>query len=165
MLGLAVIWGSSFLFIKVGVSELPPLYVALGRVASGAAVLLAVVLITRDRLPSTARVWAHNAVVGVVGVAAPFTLFGYGEQRIPSLLAGIWNSTTPLVVLPMAVVVFRIERMTVRRVVGLGLGFVGALVILGVWQGVGPTSLAGQLMCLAAACCYGISIPYTRKFL
>jgi drug/metabolite transporter (DMT)-like permease len=165
MLGLAVIWGSSFLFIKVGVSELPPLYVALGRVASGAAALLAVVLIRRDRLPSGLRGWAHNSVVAVVGIAAPFTLFAYGEQRIPSVLAGLWNSTTPLVVLPMAVWVFRTESMSLRRVIGLVLGFAGALTILGIWQGAGHTSLAGQLMCLAAACCYGISIPYTRRFL
>ena len=48
---------------------------------------------------------------------------------------------------------------------GLVLGFAGALMILGVWQGVGGASLAGQLMCLAAAACYGVAIPYTRKFI
>jgi drug/metabolite transporter (DMT)-like permease len=161
---LSAIWGSSFLFIKVGVSELPALFVALGRVAGGALALLVVVVVTRDRLPRGLRAWGHHAVVAVVGVAAPFSLFAFGEQRVSSVLAGIWNSVTPLVVLPLAVLVFRTEKMTARRLIGLGLGFVGALVILGLWQGVGGTSLAGQLMCLAAASCYGVSIPYVRKY-
>jgi drug/metabolite transporter (DMT)-like permease len=100
-----------------------------------------------------------------VGVALPFTLFGFGEQRISSVLAGIWNSVTPLIALPMAVLVFHTEKMTPRRVLGLVLGFVGAATILGVWQGVGGSSLAGQLMCLTAAACYGVAIPYTRRYI
>jgi drug/metabolite transporter (DMT)-like permease len=165
MATLAAIWGSSFLFIKVGVTELHPLFVALGRVLGGAIALVVVVLLTRDQLPRDPRFWGHNAVVAVVGVALPFTLFGFGEQRISSVLAGIWNSVTPLIALPMAVLVFRTEKMTSRRVLGLVLGFVGAATILGVWQGVGGSSLAGQLMCLTAAACYGVAIPYTRRYI
>ena len=165
MATLAAIWGSSFLFIKVGVTELHPLFVALGRVLGGAIALVAVLLLTRDRLPRDPRFWGHNAVVAVLGVALPFALFGFGEQRISSVLAGIWNSVTPLIALPMAVLVFRTEKMTHRRVLGLILGFVGAATILGVWQGIGGSSLAGQLMCLTAAACYGVAIPYTRRFL
>ena len=165
MLVLSAIWGSSFLFIKVGVSELHPLYVALGRVSSGVIALLLILVVTQSGLPRDLRVWGHNAVVAIVGVAVPFTLFGYGEQRVSSILAGIWNSITPLVVLPLAVIAFRTERMSVRRLVGLLLGLLGALMILGIWQGVGGSSFTGQLLCLAAASCYGFAIPYTRKFL
>ena len=128
--------GLGFLFIKVGVSELHPLYVAMGRVASGALVLLLILLATGGRLPRGGT-WGHNAVIAVIGVVIPFTLFGYGEQRISSILAGIWNSVTPLVVLPLAVIAFRTEKMSGRRLVGLLLGLIGALIILGVWQGVG----------------------------
>jgi drug/metabolite transporter (DMT)-like permease len=161
---LGVIWGSSFLFIKVGIRELHPLYVTLGRVALGALTLFAVLLVMRDRLPRDPRLWAHLSVLGLVGVAVPFTLFGFGEQRIPSLLAGIWNATTPLIALPVAALVFRTERLTVRRVAGIALGFAGVLVVLGVWQGVGGAALAGQLMCFGAAVCYGIAIPYQKRF-
>jgi drug/metabolite transporter (DMT)-like permease len=161
---LGAIWGSSFLFIKVGVGELHPVYVTLARVALGAATLLVFLLLMRDRLPRDPRLWAHLAVLGTVGVAIPFTLFGYGEQRIPSLLAGIWNATTPLVALPLAALLFRTERFTLRRVVGIGLGFVGVLVVLGVWQGVGGAALTGQLMCFGAAACYGFAIPYMKRF-
>jgi len=163
-LALAVIWGSSFLFIKVGVAELHPLYVTLGRVAIGGLTLLSALAVTRTPLPRDLRLWAHLTVVGTFGVALPFTLFAYGEERISSTLAGIWNATTPLVVLPLAVLVFRTEPMTRRRVVGLVLGFLGVLVILGVWQGVGGGALTGQLMCLGAAACYGVAIPYFKRF-
>ncbi|WP_200210132.1 DMT family transporter [Micromonospora coerulea] len=164
-LALAAIWGSSFLFIKVGIEELHPLHLTLYRVATGALTLLVVLAALRDRLPREPRVWAHLFVVGAFGVAVPFTLFGFGEQRIESMLAGIWNATTPLIVLPLAVLVFRTERLTTRRAVGLGLGFLGVLVVLGVWEGVGGAHFTGQLMCLGAAACYGVAIPYQKKFI
>jgi drug/metabolite transporter (DMT)-like permease len=163
-IALSAIWGTSFLFIKVGVRELHPVYVTLARVGLGALTMLVLLLIMRDRLPRSPRVWAHLAVVGTVGVAIPFTLFGYGEQRIPSLLAGIWNATTPLVALPLAALLFRTERFTARKAAGIALGFLGVLVVLGVWQGVGGAALTGQLMCFGAAACYGFVIPYTKRF-
>src|SRR5690606_8106402 len=161
---LAAIWGASFLFIKVGVRELHPVYVALGRVGTGAVTLMILLVLLRDRLPREPRLWAHLAVLGAVGVAMPFTLFGYGEMRLPSLLAGIWNATTPLVALPLAALLFRTERLTARRVSGILLGFDGVLVVLGVWQGVSGAALTGQLMCFAAASCYGVAIPYQKRF-
>lgn len=162
---LAAIWGSSFLFIKVGIRELHPAYVALGRVVTGAVTLMVLLLVLRDRLPRHPRLWVHLVVLGAVGVAIPFTLFGYGELRVPSLLAGIWNATTPLVALPLAALLFRTERLTGRKVSGILLGFAGVLVVLGVWQGVGGAALTGQLMCFAAASCYGIAIPYQKRFI
>ena len=164
-LALAVIWGSSFLFIKVGLRELHPMQVALGRIALGAVTLLVVLAITRVRLPRDIRVWAHLAVVGLFGAALPFTLFSYGEQHVSSVLAGIWNATVPLVALPMAVLVFRSEQLSRRRAIGLGLGFVGVLTILGVWRGAGDSDLLGQLMCFGAALSYGLAIPYQKRFL
>jgi drug/metabolite transporter (DMT)-like permease len=163
-LALAAIWGASFLFIKVGVRELHPLYLTLFRVGSGALTLLVVLAVGRNRLPRDPRLWGHLTVVAAIGVALPFTLFGFGEQRVSSVLAGIWNATTPLIALPVAVLVFRTERMNTRRAVGIGLGFVGVLTVLGVWQGVGGAHLTGQLMCFGAAACYGLAIPYQKKF-
>jgi drug/metabolite transporter (DMT)-like permease len=160
---LAAIWGSSFLFIKVGVRELHPVYLALVRSAAGAATLVAVLLITRIRLPRDARLWGHLAIIALVGNVIPFTLFGYGEQRISSILAGIWNGTTPLMVLVVAMVVLPEERPTRARIAGLLLGFAGVLVLLGVWRGVGGAELVGQLLCAAAAAGYGLAIPYSRR--
>lgn len=161
----AAIWGCSFLFIGVGVRELHPLYVTVGRVAFGAVTLLVILAIRREPLPRSLTTWAHLAAIGFIGAAIPFTLFGYGEQRIPSLLAGIWNGTTPLVVLPVAVLIFHTERFTRNQALGLALGFTGTLVILGAWRGTDGADLAGQLMCFGAAVCYGVAIPYQARFL
>ena len=68
-----------------------------------------------------------------------------------SVLAGIRNAATPLVALPLAVLVFRTERMSRARAAGLAVGFLGVLVVLGVWRGVGGSELTGQLMCFGAA--------------
>lgn len=165
MLVLAAIWGCSFLFISIGVRELHPAYLALGRVLAGALVLLIILLIKRESLPRSPRIWAHNFVAGAVGSALPWTLFGYGEQRVPSLLAGIWNGITPLVVLPVAVLVFRTEKFTVQRVVGLTIGFLGMMVVLGAWQLHGGADLVGQLFCMGAALSYGVAIPYQKRFI
>jgi drug/metabolite transporter (DMT)-like permease len=165
MLLLAAIWGCSFLFISIGVRELHPAYLALGRVVAGALVLLIILAIKRESLPREPRIWAHTFVLGAIGSALPWTLFGYGEQRVPSLLAGIWNGVTPLVVLPIAVLVFRTEKFTLQRAIGLLLGFVGMLVVLGAWQLHGGSDLTGQLLCLAAACSYGVAIPYQKRFI
>ena len=161
-IALAAIWGTSFLFIKVGVRELHPLWLTFARVAAGAVTLLVIVALTRDRLPRDRRLWGHLVVVAALGVTLPFTLFGYGEQRVSSVLAGIWNAATPLVALPLAALVFRTELFTRRRAAGIMIGFAGVLVVLGVWRGVGGT---GQLLCLGAAMCYSVAIPYQKKFI
>ncbi|MBB5871165.1 drug/metabolite transporter (DMT)-like permease [Allocatelliglobosispora scoriae] len=161
----AVIWGASFVFIKIAVDGgLHPTYVAAGRVVAGALALVLILLVTRDRLPRDPRLWAHMIVPGVVGTVIPFTLFSYGEQRIPSVVAGIWNATTALWVLPIAVLIYRTETFSARKAIGLGVGFVGVATVLGFWHIQGDASLTGQAMCAAAAICYGFSIPYLKRF-
>jgi len=165
MLTLAAIWGCSFLFISVGVRELPPLYLALGRVVAGSVVLLAILVVKRESLPRDPRLWAHSFVLGAIGSAIPWTLFGYGEERIPSLLAGIWNGITPLIVLPIAVLIFRTETFSLQRGLGLVIGFLGMLVVLGAWHVQGGADLTGQALCMLAAVFYGLAIPYQKRFI
>ncbi len=159
----AVIWGSSFIFIKIGVSKLHPTWVAAGRLTVGALTLLAILLITRERLPRDRRLWAHMLVPGIVGSAIPFALFAYGEERVSSIVAGIWNATAALWVLPFAVLVYRIERFNARGAIGLALGFAGVLTVLGFWEAE-ASNIIGQLMCGVAALCYGVAIPYLKRF-
>lgn len=165
MVALAAIWGCSFLFISVGVRELPPLYLALGRVIAGSVVLLAILVMKREALPRDPRMWAHSFVAGAIGSAIPWTLFGYGEERIPSLLAGIWNGITPLIVLPIAVLIFRTEVFSAQRGLGLLIGFTGMLVVLGAWRVDSGADLVGQGLCMLAAVFYGLAIPYQKRFL
>lgn len=162
---LAAIWGSSFLFIKVGLRAFVPLHVALGRMLFGTAVLLAFLALRREPLPRGRRVWGHLLFAGLFGNALPFFLFAWGETKVSSVLAGIWNGTTPLLTMIVAFSILPDERPDRDKVVGLTVGFTGVLLIVGPWQGVGGGALLGNLACLAAAACYGVSFPYMRKYL
>jgi drug/metabolite transporter (DMT)-like permease len=165
LVSLGGIWGCSFLFIAVGVRELHPIYVSLGRVVIGATVLVVILVVRGQAMPRSLRLWGHCFVLGAVGAAVPFTLFGYGGLRIPSLLAGIWDCTTALITLPLAILVFRTERFSAYRVIGLLVGFIGMLVVLGAWRIEAGADLVGQLFCLGAAACYAIAISYQRRYL
>jgi drug/metabolite transporter (DMT)-like permease len=162
---LALFWGSTFLFIKIGDEALVPLQVSLGRLLVGTATLAAILAAQRARLPRSTRAWGQLAIAAILLNVAPFTLFAYGEQHVSSVLAGIWNATVPLFTLPIAVVWIADEHATPRRLAGLAIGFFGVLAVLGVWNGVGGASLKGNLLCLGAAASYGLGFPYTRRYL
>ena len=161
---LSSIWGSSFLFIKVGVRDLAPLQVAFARCALGALALLAMLVVRRDRLPRGRRVWLHLFLIATLFNSVPFALFAFGETKVSSIVAGISNSTTPLWVMLVSLAILPGERPTRRRVLGLWVGFAGVLVVLGPWRDLGG-ELAGYAACLAAAACYGLAYPYTRRVL
>jgi drug/metabolite transporter (DMT)-like permease len=161
-LAAAVMWGTSFLFIKVAVAELPPVYVALGRILFGALTLLLLVAALRLRVPRDRRLWGHLALLGLITNTIPFTLFAYAEERVSSVLAGIWNGAAPLTTLAVTMVALPSERPTRQRLAGLLIGFAGVLVVLGVREGVGGASLTGQLMLFGAVACYGVGFNYTR---
>ncbi|WP_310728501.1 DMT family transporter [Streptomyces sp. N2A] len=162
---LSLIWGFSFLFIKVGTQAFAPLQVTLGRVTFGALVLLTILMIKRERLPRSARTWGHLAVAAFFLNVLPFSLFAYSELTIPSTLAGICNATSPLWGMALSVVALSEDRPTRRRVTGLGIGFLGVLTVLGAWQGFAGTDLTGTAMALGASLCYPIGWIYVRRTL
>jgi drug/metabolite transporter (DMT)-like permease len=161
---LAAIWGNSFFFIKVAVGSLHPLQVSFGRMVIGAAVLLLALAVARQQLPRDPRLWGHFFIASVVLTTLPFTLFAYGEQYVSSVVASIWNATTPLCTLAFTLML-RSERATANRVAGLGLGFAGVMVVLGVWQPMDGGQLGGSLACFGAAVCYGIGGAYMGRFI
>jgi len=134
---LAAIWGSSFLFIKVGDEALAPLQVTLGRLVYGSLTLLLILAVRRERLPRAPRVWDHPAIVAFLLNALSFTLFAYGELHTTSVLAGILSATTPLFAFPVALVLLREERPDAARTVGLAIGFLKVLIVVGAWHGFG----------------------------
>jgi drug/metabolite transporter (DMT)-like permease len=164
-LALGVIWGCSFLFIKLGLQSLSPFQVAFGRVLIGAITLQLVARATGTRLPRGRRAWGHLAVVGLLFCSIPFTLFAYGETQVSSILAGIINATTPLMTLLVALAAFPEQRPPRDRIAGLGVGFAGVLIVVGAWNGLGGGELLGVLACLGATLCYGIAWLYTRRHL
>jgi drug/metabolite transporter (DMT)-like permease len=163
---LALIWGASFMFIKVELDAgIAPLHVALLRCVFGAAALLATLAFTRDRLPRDRRLYLHLLVLAALMNAVPFVLFAYGETEVSSLLAGIFNSLTPLMTLLFSLVVLPEEPPTPERIAGIAVGFAGVLVVLAPWRGIGGGSLLGALACIGAATCYGLAFPYLRRHL
>ena len=161
---LAAIWGNSFFFIKVAVGSLHPLQISFGRMAIASVTLLVVLFATGRRLPTDPKLWGHFAVASVVLTTLPFTLFGYGEQHVSSVVAAIWNATTPLCTL-LSALLLRSEKATAARVTGLGVGFAGVMVVLGVWEPISGGELTGSLACMAAAACYGVGGAYLGRFI
>jgi drug/metabolite transporter (DMT)-like permease len=166
LLLLALVWGASFMFIKVELEAgIAPLHIALLRCAFGAAALLVMLAFTRDRLPRDRRLYLHLLVLAALMNAVPFVLFAYGETEVSSLLAGIFNSLTPLMTLLFSLVVLPDEPPTPERIAGIAVGFAGVLVVLAPWEGIGGGSLLGALACIGAATCYGLAFPYLRRHL
>ncbi|MEU3726280.1 DMT family transporter [Streptomyces sp. NPDC031705] len=162
---LSVVWGFSFLLIKVGTEAFAPFQVALGRVFFGALALLAVLLVRREPLPRGRRTWGHLTVAALLLNTAPFSLFAYAEQSIPSSLAGICNATSPLWGMALSLVALSEDRPTRRRFAGLGIGFLGVLTVLGAWQGFAGIDAKGTALALLASLCYPIGWIYVRRTL
>lgn len=162
---LALIWGFSFLLIKVGTDGYAPFQVTFGRLLFGTLVLAAAMAVKRERLPRGARTWGHLTMAALLLNALPFSLFAYAELTIPSTLAGICNATSPLWGMALSVVALSEDRPTRVRVAGLGIGFLGVLTVLGAWQGFHGLDAKGTAMALLASLSYPIGWIYVRRTL
>lgn len=167
-LALSLVWGASFLFIKVGLQGLSPAQVVLGRILLGAVALAVIMTVTRRRWPRELRVWGHMLVVGIFFCAVPFTLFAWAEQYVPSSLASIYNAATPIMTLLLTPLILRSERLGPARTAGLVIGILGVVVLTGPWQLIGSNDLRStipaQLACLGATASYGFAGLYLRRF-
>lgn len=161
---LALTWGASFLFLAIALEGLSPGQVVLGRLAAGAIVLVGVCLWSRQPLLRDRVVWGHLAVVSVLLCVAPFLLFAWAQQSISSGLASIYNATTPLMTMLVALAALREERPTRNRLLGLLTGFAGVLLVLAPWRGLGGGDGLAQAACLLATGCYGAAFVYLRRY-
>jgi drug/metabolite transporter (DMT)-like permease len=160
---LALLWGSSFLFIKVSLDGLSPIQIVLVRMCTGALVLGLFVAVAGEALPRRPAVWAHVAVAAIVANLIPYFLFAWGEQRVDSAVAGTLNATTPLFTMALALT-SRTEPLRTHHATGLTVGFLGALLIIAPWGETGG-SARGALACLAAAISYAVSYVYMHRYL
>lgn len=164
-IALGIVWGCSFIFIKLGLEFLTPFGVAFGRCALGALALLVYLKIKGLSLLRDRKMIGHLWVVALLLNVIPGILFAWAETEVTSILAGIINAVTPLMTLIAIIVVSRNEKPTTPQVVGLLLGFLGVLIVLGAWKGLGDNPLWAILILLAAVTCYGFSFPYSRRFI
>ena len=161
---LTIVWGMSFYFIKISGSNLSPLQIAFGRVALGALTVLIILLIIKQKLPNTRKAWVRANIAGFLQHTAPFTLIAYGETQITSVLAGITNAATPLWTALFSMAFIPKDRISRNENLGVLTGFVGVLVLIGIWEGnSGENDLLGILAVVVATACYGGVVIYTRS--
>lgn len=156
---LALLWGSSFFWIKLALTGFSPGQIAVGRIVLGAIVLMVLCYSGGQRLPRDAKTWGHLVVAALFGNAVPFFLFGFGEETVDSGIAGVLNATTPLWALLIGVVLRHERKLFSLRMLGLVLGFAGTLLIFAPWQAHGMGSW-GALAILAAAASYAVAYTY-----
>jgi drug/metabolite transporter (DMT)-like permease len=163
-LSLGFLWGSSYLWIKIGLGSLPPLTLIAGRLVLGALFLAAVVALARQELPRGPMPYLHLVVMGVVNIVIPFILITVGEQTIDSALASILNSTVPLAVIVIAPLFLPDERITAARVAGLAIGFAGVVLLVAPdLVNLGDSDLSGELMMLGSSLSYAVGNVYARR--
>ena len=163
-LALGCVWGCSFIFIKLGLEFLTPFGVAFGRCALGALTLVLFARIKGAPMISDKKLLLHLWVVAMLLNVIPGVLFALAQTEVTSVLAGIINAVTPLMTLIAILIVHREEKPKSFQFVGIIIGFTGVLIVLGAWRGLGDNPLWAILVLLAAVSCYGISFPYTRKY-
>jgi drug/metabolite transporter (DMT)-like permease len=164
---LGLVWGSSFLWIKIAVGYMGPLTVAALRQLIGLLGLLLVMAIQRQSFPRGRQTLLAYLVLGILQSAVPFALIAWGETRIDSGLAAILNGTMPLFTILIAHVWLRDDRITPARLAGLVIGFGGVVVLAS--RSLGPSELQGtvwgQLAVLAATLSYAVASTFSRRHL
>jgi drug/metabolite transporter (DMT)-like permease len=164
--GMGLVWGASFLFMKIALEGVSFYQVAWSRLVLGGLTLGLIVLLTRQRLPRERAVYLHFLVIAMTNCVIPHLAFAWAEQYVSSGLASIYNAVTPITTALMVTLAFHVEKLNRGQVLGIGIGIAGVIVIIAPWQHAAFTGdLAGQLACLLAATCYGFSFGYTRRFL
>jgi drug/metabolite transporter (DMT)-like permease len=166
---LVALWGSNFMFVKIGVATVPPATLVAARLVIGAAILVAVVRAMGHIFPPLGRAWVPYVVLAVVGNSLPFWLITTGQQSLDSALAGILMAIMPLTTLVLAHFFVAGERMTRNRLAGFLLGFAGIVVLMGpaALSGLGgaPVAILAQLCVLAGALCYATQSVLVRMML
>jgi drug/metabolite transporter (DMT)-like permease len=155
LLILASIWGASYLLIKIGLRDLSPAMVAFVRIALAAAVLMPIAAAQGALRGLRGRVGVI-VLVGAVQVAGPFWLIPIGEQHIASALAGILVATTPIFTALLAIRVDHEERSEGLRLVGVGIGLAGVVLLFGLDLGGSSAAVLGGLAVVLAGVGYSI---------
>lgn len=161
---LSLAWGSSYLFIRVGVEHLSPLALVALRVVIGAVALALFASVRQQNMQVSGRQLLALLTIATTNTTIPFLLITWGEETVPSGLASVLNSTVPIFSVLIAGAVLRDEPITLFRLGGVAIGFGGVLLLLSRdlshWSG-----LAGQGAIVLASLCYAVSAVFTRRTL
>ncbi len=163
-LALGFFWGSSYLFIKIGVDNgLQPFTLIMFRLLIGLVLLASVVRLAREPLPRDPRMYGHLFVMGIINIAIPFSLITYAELTVDSSLAAVINGAVPLFVIVIAAMFLKGETVTINRVAGLVVGFIGVAVLVGLdVTDLGSANTLGELALIGATISYAVGNVYNK---
>ena len=162
---LALLWGSSYLFIKVAVAEIPPVTLIALRVAGAALFLFVVLFVRGGRLPRNPQIWGMLGIQAFFNSIGAWTILAWGQQYVEAGLASVLNSTSPIFVFLFTAFFSRHEKLSGLKLGGAIIGLFGVVLIVGVdvLAGLG-NAVAGQIACLVGAMLYAGAAIYGRKF-
>ena len=163
---LSVLWGVSFYFFKVLITELPTLTIVLGRVGLAALLMNLLIVLKGASMPTSPRVWGAFLVMGLLNNVVPFILIVWSEIRISSGLASILNATTPIFAVLAAHLATADEKLNWSKAVGVLFGFLGVVVLMGpsMLTNVSRDQIPADLACLLAALILALAGIYGRRF-
>ncbi|GHA44538.1 membrane protein [Amylibacter ulvae] len=161
---LALLWGSSYLFLKIAVTEIPPITLIACRVSIAAVFLMGVMAWRRDQFPRDAQSWRKLFIQSFFNSFGAWVILAWGQQFVDSGLASVLNSTSPIFVFFITLFITRHEPTNPLRFIGAVLGLFGVVLIIGVdvLAGLGQ-QVAGQLAALMGAFLYGIAAIYGKR--
>jgi drug/metabolite transporter (DMT)-like permease len=164
LLLLGTIWGSSYLFIKVAVTEVPVFTLVAGRLLFSAVILWGLVAVSGRKVPRSRSLWGTYTAMGFFSGTLPYALITWGEQYIDSGLAALLQSTMPFFTVIIAHFLARDERMTVTGVAGVGVGFAGVVLLMlpELWHGL-EANLLGQLAVVGSSASYAYAAVVARN--
>jgi drug/metabolite transporter (DMT)-like permease len=159
---VSLLWGVPYLFIEIAVEEVSPTFLAFARVALAAAVL-APIAVRRGALRGLGARWKALTAFAVFEVVVPFPLIGFGQQYVSSSLAAILISSLPLIIALLALRVDPEERVSGLRLVGLGVGLAGVVLLLGLDVAGSRDELLGAGAILLATVGYAIGPMIVKR--
>jgi drug/metabolite transporter (DMT)-like permease len=162
-IALGLMWGSSYLFIKLAVDDFGTFTLVSLRLLVGAALLWIVVRLAHQPLPRERRMYGHLVVMAIVNITIPFLLITWAEQSVDSSLAAILTSPVPLFAIILSAMFLTDEPIRVNGVAGLVVGFIGVIIITSPGLASGSSSVAGELALLGAAFSYAVGAVYSRR--
>jgi drug/metabolite transporter (DMT)-like permease len=162
---LGFFWGSSYLFIKIGVEDgLTPFTLIMLRLLIGFGLLAVVVGAAREKLPPFGRIYGHLFVMGAINIAIPFSLITWAEQSVDSSVAAILNAAVPLFVMIIAAIFLKDERLTPNRVLGLVVGFLGVAILVGFNPAdLASGDMAGEIALIGSTLSYAFGAVYSKR--
>ena len=164
LLALGIMWGTSYVWIKLAVETLSTFTLIAARLGIGLALLAAVAYARHIQVPRDPRIYWHLLVMAFINIVIPFTLITTAEQQVDSNIAAIINGAVPLFVVVIAAFTLYDEPLTVNRVAGISVGYLGVIVLVsrGLFGGTATGTLSGELMLVGSTLAYAVGAVYSR---